>query len=141
MASSTSQSPATLRQPRYARPLRGEGASAAEAAIEAAMRSSSPMEEPCLGKRVRKEDDSLIDHNDSESDGDSGSLQPSLIASTLHFASRKKLRPEQRDEVEAFLSVSHWRLLANALLKNLLGYSAWSSGQTVCVYSVNRKQD
>ncbi len=89
--------------------------SAAEEAIEAAMmRSSSPLEESPLGKRAREEDDS-IDQEGSEPDEEPASpqhqqIQPSLsnvIASTLRYASRKKLRPEQRDEVEAFLSVSY----------------------------------
>lgn len=121
MASSTPQSqppPTAPPQPHYSRPLQREGAqffsSAAEEAIEAAMmRSSSPLEESPLGKRAREGDDS-IDHEGSEPDEDPASsqhqqIQPSLsnvIASTLRYASRKKLRPEQRDEVEAFLSVS-----------------------------------
>ena len=86
----------------------------AEQAIEdAMMRSSSPLEESPLGKRVREGDD-LPDPDGSEPDEESPSslpqIQPSLsnvIASTLRYASRKKLRPEQRDEVEVFLSVSH----------------------------------
>ena len=121
MASPTAQSqqpPVTLPPQSHPRPLRREGAqyflSAAEEALEAAMmRSSSPVEESPLGKRVREGDDS-IDHNGSEPDEEPASsqqqqIQPSLsnvIASTLRYASRKKLRPEQRDEVEAFLSVS-----------------------------------
>ena len=124
MSSSTLQSqqpPATLPQPpSYPRPLRREGAqffsSAAEEAIEAAMmRSSSPLEESPLGKRVREGVDDSIDHESLEHDEEPASsqqqqIQPSLsnvIASTLRYASRKKLRPEQRDEVEAFLSVRH----------------------------------
>lgn len=103
------------------RPLRREGAmylpSAAERAMEAAMlRSSSPPVEPTLGKRTREGGDSE-DRSDSDADRErSAPLEetalpspPSLnnlIAATLRYASKKKLRPEQRDEIEAFLSVS-----------------------------------
>lgn len=101
-------------------PTAAERASAAERAMEAAMlRSSSPPVEPALGKRVREGTDSE-DHSDADADADAdreGSAPfaetalpspPSLsnvIAATMRYASRKKLRPEQRDEIEVFLSV------------------------------------
>lgn len=102
------------------RPLRREGAfyfpSAAERAMEAAMmRSSSPPVEPALGKRTR--DEGGAEDNDSTGPGDGKPLpsaanapqvQPSLsnvITATLQYAARKKLRPEQRNEVEVFLLV------------------------------------
>ena len=103
------------------RPLRREGAtiflSPAEQAVENAMMRSSPapdpMPESALGKRPRGVDDST-DGNDTEPDNESPSttqLQslPSIsnvAAATLRYALKKKLRPEQREEVDAFLLVS-----------------------------------
>lgn len=155
MASPTSQSqgpPVAPLQPAARRPLRREGAqyfpSATEQALEAAMmRSSSPLDESPLGKRVREGNDSG-DHDDTEPDEESPSItetqQQSLpsfsnvIAATLRYASRKKLRPEQRDEVEEFLSVNSWTyaFLLNNFLKHSLGYSDRSSGQIIYVYSL-----
>ena len=99
------------------RPLRREGAchflSAAEQAMEDAMLRSSATPEPVLGKRTRQEDDPL-DGNDTEPGEDPLTTQPqplspsisNVTATTLRYVSKKKLRPEQRDEVEAFLLVS-----------------------------------
>jgi len=101
------------------RPLQREGArfflSAAEQAMEDAMnRSSSPIPALSLGKRTRQADDPE-DGNDTEQDEDlSSPVQPSsatssfgnVTAAALRYASKKKLRPEQRDEVEALLLVS-----------------------------------
>lgn len=98
------------------RPLQREGArfflSAAEQAMEDAMnRSSSPIPELSLGKRTRPAGDPE-DGNDTEQDEDlSPPVQPSsatssfgnVTAAALRYASKKKLRPEQRDEVEALL--------------------------------------
>lgn len=102
----------------HGRPLQREGArhflSAAEQAMQDTMLRSSPPPESALGKRVRQ-DDSLGDNDgDTEPDEDSETPQPqcsppsisNITAATLRYASKKKLRPEQRDEVEAFLLVS-----------------------------------
>ena len=157
MASPTAQSqqpPVTLPPQSHPRPLRREGAqyflSAAEEALEAAMmRSSSPVEESALGKRVREGDES-IDHDGSEPDAEPASsqqqqVQPSLgnvISSTLRYAARKKLRPEQRDEVEAFLSVRHSYFLWKIRLfsSTCIGYGTRPPGQVICLHPLNRKQ-
>ena len=137
MAAPTEEPPtdtATSFPPNFARrPLQREGAcylpSAAERAMEAErvmeaamMRSSSPLVETALGKRVHEGND-LEDDDAAESDGEGPPpveataphalpLLSNLIAATLRYASRKKLRPEQCDEIEGFLSVStllyHW---------------------------------
>ena len=95
------------------RPLQREGAlyflSAAEQAMEDAMLRSSPPPETVLGKRTH--DDGNID---TEPDEDPPStlqqtLQPSVsnvADATRRYVLKKKLRPEQRDEVDAFLLVS-----------------------------------
>ena len=103
------------------RPLRREGAvillSAAEQAMEDAMlRSSSPLPEPVLGKRTHQEDDSASADGDDAEPGDTEptstahqQVLPSIgniAAATTRYAAKKKLRPEQRDELDAFLSVS-----------------------------------
>jgi hypothetical protein len=99
------------------RPLRREGAniflSPAEQAMEDAMMRSSPTPEPVLGKRTRRVD-GPTDGNDTEPDNESPSTtQPeslpsisNVAAATLRYAAKKKLRPEQRDEVDGFLLVS-----------------------------------
>ena len=105
-------------QPRH--PLRREGAfrieplTPAEQALEDAMNRSDspPASESVLGKRTHGEDE--VDNGDGNTDPDedasSRESQPPSIsnvtATTLRYASKKKLRPEQRDEVEVFLSVS-----------------------------------
>jgi hypothetical protein len=74
---------------------------------------SSPAPESVLGKRTRRADDPT-DGNDTEPDNGSPSttqLQslPSIsnvAAMASHYALRKKLRPEQCEEVDAFLLVS-----------------------------------
>src|SRR5258708_35408659 len=95
------------------RPLQREGAryflSAAEQAMEDAMLRSSPPPETVLGKRTH--DDGNVD---TEPDEDLPStlqqtLQPSvsnMADATRRYALKKKLHPEQRDEVDAFLLVS-----------------------------------
>ena len=95
------------------RPLQREGARyfllAAEQAMEDAMLRSSPPPETVLGKRTH--DDGNVD---TEPDEDLPStlqqtLQPSvsnMADATRCYALKKKLRPEQRDEVDAFLLVS-----------------------------------
>jgi hypothetical protein len=115
-----SSQPSPNSQPRH--PIRREGAvvfeflTVAEQALEDAMnRSSSPPPEPLLGKRPR-ESESGDGNSDTEPDGEGdeqGALTvpqlPSIsnvTTATLRYASKKKLRPEQRVEVEAFLLVS-----------------------------------
>lgn len=113
--SQTSLQPNPALQPH--RPLQRERAiiflSAAEQAMEDAMMRSSSTPEPVLGKRTRQGDGSA-DGNDTEpDDGPPSATQsqssPSIsnvAAATLRYVSKKKLRPEQRDEVDAFLLVS-----------------------------------
>ncbi len=97
------------------RPPRREGAviilSAAEQAMEDAMSRSTPTPEPVLGKRTHNS----TDGDDTEPDDEpsttpqpesSSSLSSNVAAATVRYAAKKKLRPEQRDEVDAFLLVS-----------------------------------
>ncbi len=101
------------------RPLRREGAAffltVAEQALMDAMDRSSPPPEPILGKRASRQDTDQDGGDVTEpEEGDSATetarpqeSSPNVItAATLRYASRKKLRSEQRDEVEAFLQVS-----------------------------------
>ena len=161
MASSTSNEESPTDSPsipqRVHRPLQREGAfysaaSAAERAMEAAMnRSSSPgPEETALGKRAR-EGDHPGDQDDTEPDDDESApaataLQSppalsNITAATLRYASKKKLRPEQRDELEDFLSVSLlvMSFLANVAENTGIGHSTWSAGQVICLYSLTRE--
>jgi hypothetical protein len=110
--------PPTNSQPH--RPLRREGAfrienlTAEEQALEDAMnRSSSPPPEVVLGKQIREGGPG--DGSDTDLDDDGGerdastTKQPSIsnvTTSTQRHALKKKLRPEQRDELDAFLLVS-----------------------------------
>lgn len=115
---SSTPTPATQNVPQAPRPLRREGAgyfsSAAEQALEEAMMRSSPTPEMVLGKRTH-DDHPGEDGGDTEPDEEGFSLprpetmtpsMSNLAAATMRYASRKKLRPDQRDEIEAFLSVS-----------------------------------
>lgn len=106
------------------RPLRREGAvilpTAAERALEEAMLRSSPEPDPSdtlLGKRTRGPNDDSQDGNDTELEPDEDSGTPPIVqsstptlsnirAATLRYASQKKLRTEQRGELDAFLRVS-----------------------------------
>lgn len=70
------------------------------------------MPELLLGKRTRQEGDSADEHDTEPDDTPPSATQHELLpsisnvaAATLRYAS-KKLRPEQRDEVDAFLLVS-----------------------------------
>ena len=118
---SPSSQPPPGSQPR--RPIRREGAvifeslTEAEQALEDAMnRLSSPPPEPVLGKRTH-EGKPGDGNSDTEPDGGGdarGALAappelPSIsnvTATTLQYVSKKKLHPDQRVEVEAFLLVS-----------------------------------
>jgi hypothetical protein len=101
------------------RPLQREGAvyilSPAEQALADAMLRSSPPPEQVLGKRPHEEDDEEDPGRDTEPDegtstsAQAQSLVPSLgniTGTTLRYATYKKLRAEQCDELEAFLQVS-----------------------------------
>ncbi len=116
---SNTGSPGALTAPptqQFHRPLQREGAaffvSAAEQALIDAMDRSSPLPEPLLGKRTHgqvHEEDHGEDTEPDEVDTTTETTRPqesssdAITAATLRYASRKKLRPEQRDEVEAFL--------------------------------------
>jgi len=80
------------------------------------MLRSSPTPEPVLRKRNRQGDDLLQDGVDTEPDEDPSlptqpqPLSPSIknvTAAALRYSvKKKKLCPEQRDKVDAFLLVS-----------------------------------
>ena len=131
-------------------PLRREGAtiflSPAERAMEDAMMRSSPTPEPVLGKRTRRVDDST-DGNDTEPDnGSPSTTQPQLLPSisnvataTLRYALKKKLRAEQRDEVDAFLLVSTPLTSTVLVSKYRPGHGARPTGQVICMHPVLRE--
>lgn len=86
--------------------------------MEDAMLRSSPPPEITLGKRARQGDgDDRRNQDGTDTDPEETptssttprhSSLPSLsnvTAATLRYASKKKLRPDQRDEVDAFLLV------------------------------------
>jgi hypothetical protein len=96
------------------RPVQREGAiyilTPAEQALENAMLRSSPPPEQVLGKRTHEQDDEQ-EGGDTEPEEETSarSLVPSfsnVTAATLRYATYKKIRAEQRDELEAFLQVS-----------------------------------
>jgi hypothetical protein len=113
-----------ISQPAQTRPLRRESAivilSSEERALEDAMLRSSPVPDPTvLGKRTRSDnDDEQLEEGDNNTEQGSESetpltLQPSVIptisnvtVATLRYATQKRLRAEQRGELEAFLLVS-----------------------------------
>jgi hypothetical protein len=154
------QQPPPSSQPR--RPIQREGAfrienlTAAEQALNDAMdRLSSPPPE-VLGKRTcgngsGEGSDSEPDE-DSPRNGKQGALvvqaqssQPSIsnvTASTLRYASKKKLRPEQRDELDAFILVSFsihfWSLCLIIRKDTALGRQA---KLLACVFVLENKLD
>jgi hypothetical protein len=119
------------RQP-VPRPLRRDGAfcfqgltPAEQAMEEAMMASSSPPPELVLGKRRRSVNEP-VDGGDTEPEEQGSSIAPpqselpsitNVAATVRRYAAIKKLRPEQRDEVDAFLSVSIIILWRSCLLK------------------------
>lgn len=115
MASPPADSQTFASQPR--RPLQREGAmillSPAEQALEDAMLRSSPTPEAVLGKRTRRESDDTDSGNERDATPPPTQPQSSIpsisnvTAAALRYAAHKKLRPEQRNELEAFLLVSH----------------------------------
>lgn len=135
------------------RPLRREGAiiflSAAEQALEDAMSRSSPSPEQVLGKRTHEQDDEQGAGGDTEpeegssSSAQAQSLAPSLsnvTAATLRYATFKKLRAEQRDELDAFLQVS-LNDVFSSIYKHWPGHSTRSSSQTVCLPPLSWEQN
>ena len=116
-ADTSQQSLQSVPSLRPQRPLRREGAtvflSQAEQDMEDAMMRSSPPPDTSLGKRTR-EGDEPTDGDDTEPDnGSPSTTQPqslpsisNVAAATLRYALKKKLRPEQREEIDAFLLVS-----------------------------------
>lgn len=98
---------------------------AEQAVADAMARSSSPASDPSplsvLGRRARSPNDDGDTEPDTEPDTaagstltvSSGSSSRALVAalvggppaSVSRYASKKKLRPEQREEVETFLKV------------------------------------
>ena len=77
------------------------------------MLRSSPPPEQVLGKRTHEQDNEQEGGDTEPEEGTSATAQaqslPSLgnvTAATLRYATYKKLRAEQRDELEAFLQVS-----------------------------------
>jgi hypothetical protein len=100
------------------RPLQREGAvyilTSEERALEDAMLRSSPEpSEAVLGKRTRDDDDGEQDSVDNTPEDEAPSTLQSLAptlsnvtAATLRYATQKRLRAEQRGELEAFLLVS-----------------------------------
>ncbi len=120
-------------------PPQREGAgyflSRAEQALADAMMRSSPAPEPLLGKRGRVGDqpgDGDGDEDTEPEDESSTTQTPSINSVTavvLRYASKKKLRPDQRDEVEAFFSVSAF-LSFQMLLSNAfnIGHCSWPAG-------------
>jgi hypothetical protein len=101
--------------PPRGRALRREGAvifsSAEQVLADAMAQSSSPLPESLLGRRTRADSD--VGGPDDDPDLDltprASTRAPSIsnvTAVVLRYASQKKLRPEQRDEVDSFLTVS-----------------------------------
>lgn len=141
------QTPTSASQPR--RPLQREGAtiflSLAEQALQDAMLRSSPIPEVVLGKRTRQEGDDADSGN--ELDATPPPTQPQLslpsisnvTAAALRYAAHKKLRPEQRDELEAFLLVSGC-FFGESCLRYHSGHRARPTSQVVHLYFINWEQ-
>jgi hypothetical protein len=121
---STQVGPASAAVPSQAplqpRPLRREGAvvfqlpTAGEQEMEDAMlQSSSPPPESVLGKRAHREDEPGRGSDTEVDEEDPSTIQPQLAPPSIRnvtgftqqYVSKKKLRPEQRDEVDTFLLV------------------------------------
>jgi hypothetical protein len=111
--------------------------------MEDAMARASSSPEPVLGKRSRHP----ADGNDTEPDSDppSTTLPQSLpsigniAAASLRYATKKKLRPEQRDEVDTFLLVSALSTCLWCLSNHQLGHGTWPTGQVICMHPVLRE--
>ena len=81
--------------------------------MEDAMMRSSPTPEPVLGKQACQADSSTDGNATEPNDGPPSTMQPqslpsisNVAAATLWYVLKKKLHPEQCDEVDAFLLVS-----------------------------------
>jgi len=132
------------------RPLQRDGAryflSAAEQAMEDAMLRSSPPPETLLGKRTRQGgDDGNIDTEPDE-DPPSTPQQPSVsnvADASRRYALKKKLRPEQRDEVDAFLLVSAPSIYLRCLYLNIGQDTALCRQAKLfaCILSLENKVD
>lgn len=119
-STSNSSLPAATPSATQPRPLRREGAmiilTPEEQALEDAMLRSSPEPEvSALGKRTRGDNDTEgRDGTDTESDSEipptSQALAPTVSSNvttaSLRYATQKRIRSEQRGELDAFLSVS-----------------------------------
>lgn len=111
--------------------------------MEDAMTRVSSSPEPVLGKRPRHP----ADGNDTQSESDLPSTtlpqsSPSIgniAAASLRYATKKKLRPEQRDEVDTFLLVSAPSTCLWCLSNHQLGLSTWPTGQIICMHTVLRE--
>ena len=134
----------------FHRPLQREGAryflSAAEQAMEDAMLRSSPPPETVLGKRTRQGGDD--DNIDTEPDEDppSTSQQPSVsnvADASRRYALKKKLRPEQRDEMDAFLLVRPPSIYLMCLYLNIGQDTALGRQAKLfaCIMSLENKVD
>lgn len=125
------------------RPLQREGAfrfetlTPEEMALEDAMNRSSPPPQ-ILGKRTHNDEgdegDTTEPDEDSPRNGEQDSLassKPSISNVTIssqRYASKKKLRPEQRDELDAFLLVSFLKTPSMLMSDHRAGYGAWQAG-------------
>ena len=135
------------------RPLRREGAiillSREEQALEDAMlRSDSPEPEAStLGKRNRANDSEDHDGSDTEPDLEaptttSQTLVPTssnITAASLRYATQKRLRSEQRGELDAFLSASTSCLCSFTRTSRLYycsGLGAGSTSKDICMPSL-----
>lgn len=108
----------TSTTPSQPRPLRREGAmiipSSEEQALEDAMLRSSPEPEvSALGKRTRGNDAEDHDGTDTEPDSETPPTLPDIVptlsnvtSSSLRYATQKRLRSEQRGELDTFLLAS-----------------------------------
>ena len=87
---------------------------AQERALEEAMLRSSPEPEvPTFRKRTRGDDDEGRNGDDTEPESDTPPTLPPLVptssnvtAASLRYATQKRIRSEQRGELDTFLLVS-----------------------------------
>lgn len=140
--------PISAPQPR--RPLRREGAviilSPEEQLLQDAMlMSSSPPPEPLLGKRTRNEDgDDEGEHVPTSPAPQPETSSPStsnITAAALRYATTKKLRPEQRDEAEAFLLVSCYFIAYFTLKSSQESAAGRQARLYIAILSIENKID
>ena len=134
------------------RPLQREGAhyflSVAEQAMEDAMLRLSPPPETVLGKRTWEEDnDGNVDTEPDEDPPPTSQPSPPSVSNvadaTRRYALKKKLRPEQRDEMDAFLLMSAPSIYLRCLCLNLGQDNALGQQAKLfaCVLSLENKVD